>query len=81
MTWIRKKDQYSNEECTVALQAKHKKCGWYVDSGCSKYMTGDRDKFLTLQEKRYVLSLKFHPHMVTRTQHCQTVMKSFMDLK
>ena len=22
MTWIRKKDQYSNEECTVVLQAK-----------------------------------------------------------
>jgi hypothetical protein len=22
MTWIRKQDQYRNEECTVALQAK-----------------------------------------------------------
>jgi hypothetical protein len=48
MTWIRKKDQYSNEECTVTLQAKQKKRGWYVDGGCSKHMTGDRDKFLTL---------------------------------
>jgi hypothetical protein len=48
MTWIRKQDQYSNEECTVALQAKKKKHGWYVDNGCSKHMTGDRDKFLTL---------------------------------
>jgi hypothetical protein len=28
----------------------------------------------------YLLSLKFHPHMVTRTQHRQTVMKSSMDL-
>jgi hypothetical protein len=27
-----------------------------------------------------VLSLKFRLHMVTRTQHRQTVMKSFMDL-
>jgi hypothetical protein len=52
MTWIRKKDQYSNEECTVALQAKQKKHGWYVDSGCSKHMTGDRDKFLTLRKER-----------------------------
>jgi hypothetical protein len=51
-TWIRKKDQYSNEEFTLALQAKHKKCGWYVDSGCSKYMTSDRDMFLTLQKVR-----------------------------
>jgi hypothetical protein len=52
MTWIRKQDQYSNEECTITLQAKKKKCGWYVDSGCSKHMTGDRDKFLTLQKER-----------------------------
>jgi hypothetical protein len=51
-TWIRKQDQYSNEECTVALQAKHKKHGWYVDNGCSKHMTGDRDKFLTLRKER-----------------------------
>jgi hypothetical protein len=35
-TWIRKQDQYSNEECIVALQDKQKKRGWYVDSGCSK---------------------------------------------
>ena len=33
-TWIRKQNQYSNEECTLALQAKKKKRGWYVDSGC-----------------------------------------------
>jgi hypothetical protein len=47
-TWIRKQDQYNNEECAVALQAKQKKHDWYVDSGCSKHMTGDKDKFLTL---------------------------------
>jgi hypothetical protein len=33
-TWIRKQDQYSNEEYTLALQAKKKKHGCYVDSGC-----------------------------------------------
>jgi hypothetical protein len=38
-------------KCTVALQAKQKKHGWYVDSGCSKYMTGDKDKFLTLRKE------------------------------
>jgi hypothetical protein len=52
MTWIRNKEQYRNEECIVTLQAKHKKHGWYVDSGCSKHMIGDRDKFLTLQKER-----------------------------
>ena len=36
-TWIRKNNRYSNEECTLSLQAKKKKHGWYVDSGCSKH--------------------------------------------
>jgi len=52
MTWIRKQDQYRNEECTVSLQAKDKKHGCYVDNGCSKRMTGDRYKFTTLQKER-----------------------------
>ena len=52
MTWIRNQDQYSNEEFTLALQDKQKKCGWYVDSGCSKHMTSDRDIFLTLIKER-----------------------------
>jgi hypothetical protein len=51
-TWIRKKNQYSNEECTLSLQGKKKKHGWYVDSGCSKHMTGDKDKFLTLRKEK-----------------------------
>jgi hypothetical protein len=51
-TWIRKQNQYSNEEYTLALQPKNKKRGWYVDSGCSKHMTSDRDKFLTLRKER-----------------------------
>ena len=51
MTWIRKQDQYRNEECTIALQSKQKKHGWCVDSGCSKHMIGDRDKFITLQKE------------------------------
>jgi hypothetical protein len=51
-TWIRMQYQYSNEECTITLQDKKKKGGLYVDSGYSKHMTGDRDKFLTLLKKR-----------------------------
>ena len=51
-TWIRKKNQYNNEESTLALQAKHNKCGWYVDSGFSKHIIGDEDKFLTLRKER-----------------------------
>jgi hypothetical protein len=52
MTWIRNQDQYSNEECTISLIAKQKKHGWYVDSGYSKHMRSDRDKFLTLRKER-----------------------------
>jgi hypothetical protein len=50
--WIRKQDQFNTEECTLSLQDQHKKHGWYVDSGCSKHMTGDKDKFLTLKKER-----------------------------
>jgi hypothetical protein len=31
---------------------RQKKHGWYVDSGCSKHMIGDRDKFITLLRER-----------------------------
>jgi hypothetical protein len=51
-TWIRKQDQYKNEECIVALQDKQKKHSWYVESGCSKHMAGDKDKFLTLRKEK-----------------------------
>jgi hypothetical protein len=54
-TWIRKQDQYRNEECALALQDKQKKRGWYADSGCSKHMTSDSDMFLTLRKERYGL--------------------------
>jgi hypothetical protein len=52
-TWITKQNQYSSEECTLTLQYKHKKHGWYVDSGFSKNMTGDEDNFITLRKERY----------------------------
>jgi hypothetical protein len=35
----------------VALYAKIKRSQWYVDSGCSKHMIGDQDKFLILKRK------------------------------
>jgi hypothetical protein len=34
------------------LSAQKKKNPWYIDSGCSKHMTGDKSKFLTLSEKK-----------------------------
>jgi hypothetical protein len=52
-TWIRKQNHYSIEECTLSLQDKQKKSGWYVDNDCSKHMTDDRGEFLTLGKERY----------------------------
>jgi len=38
-------------ECKVVLYAKDKRSQWYVDSGCSKHMTGYQDKFLSLKRE------------------------------
>jgi hypothetical protein len=50
--WIRKQNQFNNEESTLVLQSRHNKHGWYVDSGCSKHMIGDEDMFLTFRKER-----------------------------
>ena len=47
-TWKKKK----NDNCALALKAQKKKDVWYVDSGCSMHMTRDRNKFLSLKEKK-----------------------------
>ena len=38
-------------ECNVALYARNQECQWYIDSGCSKHMTGYQSKFLKLNKK------------------------------
>jgi len=35
----------------VCLKESEKQKSWYLDSGCSRYMTGDRSLFLTLRMK------------------------------
>ena len=34
------------------LSAQRQKDPWYIDSGCSKHMTGDKCKFLSLSEHK-----------------------------
>jgi hypothetical protein len=34
----------------TSLHAQNKGNQWYIDNGCSSYMTGDKRKFLTLKE-------------------------------
>ena len=47
-TWKKKK----TDNFALALKAQKKKDVWYVDSGCSTHMTGDRRKFVSLKEKK-----------------------------
>ncbi|GAV82103.1 hypothetical protein CFOL_v3_25556, partial [Cephalotus follicularis] len=35
----------------VCLKAKSKDSNWYMDSGCSNHMTGDKDQFIFLKPK------------------------------
>jgi hypothetical protein len=46
--WKKKVD----DKCGLVLSAQRKKNPWYIDSGCSKHMTGDRSKFLTLSDTK-----------------------------
>jgi hypothetical protein len=50
--WRIKQDQFKSKECSLSLHAQHKKSGWYVGNGCSKHMTSDKNKFLTLRKEQ-----------------------------
>ena len=39
----RRKESYI-ERCVIALYAEGQENQWYIDSGCSKHMTGDKEK-------------------------------------
>ena len=47
--WTWKKKKIDN--CVLALKAQQNKDVWYVCSGFSTHMTGDRRKFVSLKEK------------------------------
>ena len=49
LSWKRKP---SKEECLIALKVQENEDPWYVDSGCSKHMTGDKNKFKTLKKQK-----------------------------
>jgi hypothetical protein len=46
------REKTSKKECLIALKAQDKKDVWYVDSGFSKHMTGNKDKFLDLTKQK-----------------------------
>ena len=45
------KEKTSKEECLISLKSQDKEDLQYVDSGCSKHMTGNKDKFLNLKKQ------------------------------
>jgi hypothetical protein len=50
--WKRKKEEPKKEECGIVMYAQDKGIQWYNDSGCSKHMTGDDNKFIILKEEK-----------------------------
>jgi hypothetical protein len=41
----------SENECLISLKTQDEKDLWYVDSGCSKHMTCNKEKFLDLKKQ------------------------------
>ena len=44
-----KEEEKPEDICGIALHAQKEESKWYIDSGCTKHMTCDKDKFLTLK--------------------------------
>jgi hypothetical protein len=47
-TWKRK----DSEKCGLALSTQKQKASGNIDSGCSKHMTGDKDKLLSISKRK-----------------------------
>ena len=47
-TW---KNKYS-EKCGLVLSSQKQKYPWYIDSGCSKHMTRDKDNFMSISKRK-----------------------------
>ena len=50
--WKKKEVGEMKVECKITLYAKDKQSQWYVDSGCSKHMIGDPNKFISFEMKQ-----------------------------
>ena len=46
--WKKKEDN----KCGLVLSVQRQKGPWYIDNGCSKHMSGDKSKFLSLTENK-----------------------------
>lgn len=41
----------SNDICGITLYAQKEEYKWYIDSGCTKHMTGNKKKIITLKKE------------------------------
>jgi hypothetical protein len=41
-----------SDKCGLVFSAQRKTNPWYIDSGCSKHMMGDKSKFISLSESK-----------------------------
>jgi hypothetical protein len=41
-----------SDKCGLVLSSQRQTKPWYIDSGCSKHMMGDKGKFLSLSERK-----------------------------
>ena len=46
------------DKCGLALCAHSEENHWFVDSGCSRHMTGDQKKFISLKKKNRNVSFR-----------------------
>ena len=46
-----KRVNFNTDKCGLALCAHSEENHWFVDSGCSRHMTGDQKKFVSLNKK------------------------------
>ena len=57
--WIKRKDNLNDYEYGIALQAHNNNIGeWYVDSGCSKHMTGNKSAFVNIEKDKGSVSFR-----------------------
>jgi hypothetical protein len=45
-------ERKEKSHCNLVLSVQKQKDPWYIDSGCSKHMSGDKEKFITLSERK-----------------------------
>ena len=52
MQWRKKEKEKKPDKCDLVLYAQDQNNKWYVDSGCSRHVIGDKIKFVSLNQNK-----------------------------